>query len=657
MPPDIIATMKARRRTRPRFIWQGALIILPAFLLAAAGLHSLHQDELFAAHEAAREAHRHAAAIAEIRLPEQLFTRPTENPSDQLFKTGVLMRVNEHDELIHPAPMAQRRAPEPLELNELNEAQHKAWNHWLEAAETTEPAIIEAAIGELTKTQPPDRWIALARFRSACVARDRHEEPPRRAATLFQAVLESHPDAAGETGLPLSIVSALELAKVSPTFREAGLPSICAHIVAQPEAFTEVVLDLATALNPACAPLRDSFRQDERARAFYQTMIGAAPSGKVLFELEKYFVLSRPRDAAGARELIAISSGPLESACARAIASQTLPAHFAARISLPSSTGPATNRNEPLARVETSLPTFRGELPVRVEVSLANPDQFYAQQRARTTRTAVLIVASALTVLIGFFAAWHAFRKQQQLSELKTNFVSSVSHELRAPIASMRLMAEELEQGAAPSQSKLREYHHFIGQECRRLSALVENVLDFSRREQGRESFEFAPADLAQVVRETIGIMSAYARERRVDLLLTVEGDAGSRVADSGALQRLLVNLLDNAIKHSPPDGSVAVRAAFSADGVRLSVTDHGAGIAHSELARIFERFYRVGSELRRETTGVGLGLAIVKEIAEAHGGTVEVSSAPGAGSTFTVLLPLVALPDARPDREVASIA
>jgi two-component system phosphate regulon sensor histidine kinase PhoR len=430
------------------------------------------------------------------------------------------------------------------------------------------------------------------------------------------------------------------------------LRTICAELVARPQPSTATFLEVAAAIDPSSAAWQNIFALHESTRAFHD-VLRESDKSRLVFQNRSYVALSRPDR--GGRWIVGLSAQALREACERAVASQTLPAHFRAEISVGEEKA-TRGGTLPIARVGGEVGSFHGALPFAVNVFLTDPQTFYAQQRARTVRIAALIVLSAAAVLIGFFAAWRSFRKQQQLNEMKTNFVSSVSHELRAPIASMRLLAEELEEGTQPTRTKLREYHHFIGQECRRLSALVENVLDFSRREQGRESFEFAPVDIEKIVRETTGIMEAYARERGVALFVHVEGDGHRRRADSGALQRLLVNLLDNAIKHSRQGSAVRTHLAFAPDRIVLSVADDGPGVAPEERSRIFERFYRVGSELRRETAGVGLGLAIVKHIAETHGGTVRVESEIGHGSRFVVELPLSALSEETPRAEIAVV-
>jgi signal transduction histidine kinase len=280
--------------------------------------------------------------------------------------------------------------------------------------------------------------------------------------------------------------------------------------------------------------------------------------------------------------------------------------------------------------------------PFRIQVSLASPEILFARQKQRTRMFGALIAASALAALIGFVAAHRAFRREQQLSEAKSNFVSSVSHELRAPIASVRLMAESLERGKVNEVPKQNEYFRFIVQECRRLSSLIENVLDFSRIEQGRKQYEFEPTDLAALTRETVKLMEPYAAEKGVCLELdsNLETQNPELEIDGRAMQQALVNLMDNAIKHSPKGAGVKI--GFECDGhfARLWVEDCGPGIPPEEQERIFERFYRLGSELRRETQGVGIGLSIVRHIVEAHGGKVTVRSSVGQGSRFTIELP-----------------
>ena len=309
-------------------------------------------------------------------------------------------------------------------------------------------------------------------------------------------------------------------------------------------------------------------------------------------------------------------------------------------------------------------PAHHPDSSLQVKLYLTNAAAYFGRQRQRLWGFSLVLLAAAGASVFGFFSARRAFLRQQQLSEMKSNFVSSVSHELRAPIASVRLMAENLERGKVTDAGKQHDYFRFIVQECRRLSSLIENVLDFARIEQRRKQYDFEPTDLGALVDQSVKLMEPAAAEKNVTLQIEglprsaepplganpevasekqAEQGLGAPLLDAQAIQQALVNLLDNAIKHSPGDGIVTVRVSLNPQLsiLLLSVADQGPGIPEAEHEKIFERFYRRGSELRRETPGVGIGLSIVKHIAEAHGGRVIVESASGQGSRFTIEVPV----------------
>ena len=257
---------------------------------------------------------------------------------------------------------------------------------------------------------------------------------------------------------------------------------------------------------------------------------------------------------------------------------------------------------------------------------------------------AVAATALAATVLIAVITG-RAFRRQLRLARLKTDLVAAVSHELRTPLASMRVLVDGLLADPQLDETKTREYLQLLDSENARLTRLIENFLAFSRLERGRERFVFMAVAPSTVINAAV----AAIRERvppDCDLRVEVAPDLPPVRADEGAVVSALINLLDNAMKYTPDEKRVVVRAARMRGGVAFEVQDNGIGIAPREHRRIFRRFYRVDQRLASATSGVGLGLSIVELIARAHGGSISVQSDEGAGSTFTLYVPCE--PDAK---------
>jgi signal transduction histidine kinase len=240
----------------------------------------------------------------------------------------------------------------------------------------------------------------------------------------------------------------------------------------------------------------------------------------------------------------------------------------------------------------------------------------------------------------GIFLTYRNVTKEMALARLKSDFVSNVSHELRTPLSLIRLYAETLELGRLTGPEKHQEYYCIIRKESERLTALINNILDFSRIEAGRKEYDFRETDLRELIRNTLESYR-YQIDQHGFTFEEKIGDVPPLRVDREAMARSLVNLVNNALKYSQDRKYIGVNLYRENGCVKLEVIDHGIGIPPSEQHKIFEKFYRVGDPLVHNTKGSGLGLSLVQHIARAHGGDVVVDSTLGAGSKFTITLPL----------------
>jgi signal transduction histidine kinase len=287
--------------------------------------------------------------------------------------------------------------------------------------------------------------------------------------------------------------------------------------------------------------------------------------------------------------------------------------------------------------VMESLPLRFGN-GLRLEIVAARPDMIERDARRQGRWTLGLLGIAVLTSGASLGLMHRSIRRERRLNVMKSQFVASVSHELRAPVASIRLMADALEEEKLSAET-VKDFHRLIAREGARLSTLVGNVLDHARIEQGRRVWKMEACDLADLTADTLRVMEPLAKEKNITLSSNISPVESS--VDAGAIQQALVNLLDNAIKFSPAGSSVETSLTTDGHFWKLAVRDEGPGIPKDEQSRIFERFYRLGDELRRETQGTGIGLSLVKAIAEAHGGRVTLTCAPGEGSIFTLIGPI----------------
>ena len=258
--------------------------------------------------------------------------------------------------------------------------------------------------------------------------------------------------------------------------------------------------------------------------------------------------------------------------------------------------------------------------------------------RSRSRRHVVLTSALALALGLGLLAMIRGAARARELAQLKSDFVSTVSHELKTPLTSIRMFAEMLEQGVAKGDpAKMQRYHGVIVQESQRLGLLIGNLLDYAQIEKGTRRYAPTRESAAALARHAVATFESLRAPDapRNPIVVDVSSDAMVMV-DRDVVVGALLNLLANAAKYGGADKPIEVRIADEA----ISVTDHGPGIPAHEQARIFREFYRAPEAYRSGVEGTGLGLALVKRHIEALGGSVDVASSVGEGATFTIRLP-----------------
>jgi len=279
----------------------------------------------------------------------------------------------------------------------------------------------------------------------------------------------------------------------------------------------------------------------------------------------------------------------------------------------------------------------------RLAIYLSGDDPFAAAAQRRsalylwTAVVGIAIIAAAAGLLARYLA------RQVALTRLKNDLIATVSHELKTPLASMRVLVDTMLEGRTSDPSQAEQYLRLIARENERLSRLIDSFLTFSRMERNKKVFvcdELQGEQLIAAARDAVAERFAAAGAR---LDTSVEADLPALLGDRDALTTVLVNLLDNAFKYGGEDKHVTLRA-YRPDGgengeVCLAVSDNGVGMTRRTARRVFDRFYQGDQRLSRAAGGCGLGLSIVRFIVEAHGGRIDVASRPGKGSTFTVRL------------------
>ena len=241
---------------------------------------------------------------------------------------------------------------------------------------------------------------------------------------------------------------------------------------------------------------------------------------------------------------------------------------------------------------------------------------------------------------VGAVAVFHDITELQRLEQVRREFVANVSHELRTPLTAIKGYAETLRDGGLKDPAQAAEFVGVIHRHAERLRELIEDLLDLAAVEQGQARLTLVPVAPRDAVAQAEAVVRPAAEGKRQTLSVAIPDGTPAARADRDRLAQVLINLLDNAVKFTPEGGRIGVGAAAGNGRVVLSVFDNGVGIQPEDLGRVFERFYRADRSRDRREGGTGLGLAIAKHLVQAMGGTIEVESRPGAGTTFRVSLP-----------------
>jgi signal transduction histidine kinase len=303
-------------------------------------------------------------------------------------------------------------------------------------------------------------------------------------------------------------------------------------------------------------------------------------------------------------------NGPLPSIAAAAGATA------AARFSAPSST--------PRWRLLVKHPS--GSLDTAVNA---------ARRRNLVISTSILAVLGASMALLVL-----STRRAQELARQQMEFVAAVSHELRTPLAVIRSAGENLADGVVHDEDQIRKYGDLVRNEGRRLTEMVEQILEFAGIQSGQRGFALRPVPIAPLLHDVVESSRALIEDAGISVEYGIAEPLPPVLGDEGALRRVLQNLVSNAIKYGRAGGWIRIRARQSGREIQISIADRGMGIAPADQPRIFEPFYRTPDVVAAQIQGAGLGLSLVKRIVEAHGGRITVASAPGSGSEFTVVLP-----------------
>jgi len=262
------------------------------------------------------------------------------------------------------------------------------------------------------------------------------------------------------------------------------------------------------------------------------------------------------------------------------------------------------------------------------------------KKRLRITGIALLYVGAFSIFFLGLYFMISNIQNRIKINRMKEDFISSVSHELKTPIAAIKTLTEVLKGGKVKKEVPKNEYCDMIIKESDRLTRFINKILDFSKLESGGEIFRFTETDVADLVKKAIEIYKAETRDEKLKISLDIKNDKITAEIDTDAITQVILNLLDNAYKYSVEKKEIKVTLGTADEKVFIEVMDYGLGIPKDDIKKIFDKFYRVDRGIVARK-GTGLGLAFSQGVVNAHCGNIVVESKPGKGSKFTIALPV----------------
>ncbi len=286
---------------------------------------------------------------------------------------------------------------------------------------------------------------------------------------------------------------------------------------------------------------------------------------------------------------------------------------------------------------------------IRIGISLKN--QTIAGMANKRIKEGLMLMGMVVLILVvGLWFLFVSVKREIQLAQIKSEFISNVSHEIRTPLALISMYIETLEMGRIKTTQKVKEYYHIIGKETQRLAGMVNKILNFSRLESGRQKFEFSTCDLNTIARNVLETYHFHLKNKGFDVIYRPAPDLPPIRCDREAIADALINIIDNAVKYSRNEKKIEIKTGTRKNYSFVEVKDYGPGIPKKKQKIVFDKFYRVTSgNLANEVKGTGLGLAIVNEIVKAHKGKVTLNSKTGEGCTFRLYFPI--MPN-KPDRD-----